>query len=171
MDNKREGLGRHFTPDGFEYEGEWKNDKPNGKGKTKWPDGSMYEGKCWGGVKHVRLIDACVYLFTGSFNDNKREGFGRHFQPSGFEYEGEWKNDKRDGKGREKWPAGSTYEGECWGGLKHEGVHLIDSLVDLYIKGSGRTTSQMETARRSGRMARPTRVSVGWCKAWSRLVG
>ena len=51
VDDKREGLGRHFMPDGFEYEGEWKNNKRNGKGKEKWPDGSTYEGECLGWCK------------------------------------------------------------------------------------------------------------------------
>ena len=50
MDNKREGFGISVSPFGDEYEGEWKNDKPNGKGKKKWPSGSTYEGECWGGV-------------------------------------------------------------------------------------------------------------------------
>ena len=44
----REGFGRVVWPSGFEYEGEWKEDKQNGKGKTKWPDGDMYEGECRG---------------------------------------------------------------------------------------------------------------------------
>ena len=68
------------------------------------------------GVKHGagHLIDACLDLYKGSFVDNKREGFGRHLTPDGFEYEGEWKNDKRIGQGKETWPDGTTYEGECW---------------------------------------------------------
>ena len=120
VDNKRDGFGRHFWPDGFEYEGEWKNDLPNGNGKKKWAKGHSYDGECWGGVKHgaVQLIDSLVDLYKGSFVDNKREGFGRHFWPDGAEYEGDWKNDKRNGKGKEKWPDGSTYEGECLGWCK-----------------------------------------------------
>ena len=56
-----EGFGRYLWPDGLEYEGEWKDGKPNGKGKKKWPDRSTYEGECWGGAKHegVPFIDAC----------------------------------------------------------------------------------------------------------------
>ena len=77
----------------------------------------------------------CVDLYKGWFVGNKREGFGRHVWPDGAEYEGEWKNDLPNGKGKEKWPDGSTYDGECWGGVKHEGVQLIDACVDLY-KGS-----------------------------------
>ena len=71
------------------------------------------------GAKHerVQLIDAFVDLYKGSFVDDMREGFGRHFTLDGFEYEGEWKNDKPNGKGKKKWPIGSTYEGECWGGV------------------------------------------------------
>ena len=61
----------------------------------------------------MQLIDSLVDLYKGSFVDNKREGFGRHLTPDGFEYEGEWKNDKRNGKGKKEWPNGDTYEGEC----------------------------------------------------------
>ena len=69
------------------------------------------------GAKHesVRLIDALVGLYKGSFVDGTREGLGRHFMPDGFEYEGEWKNNKRNGKGKKTWPNGSTYEGESCG--------------------------------------------------------
>ena len=68
-----------------------------------------------GCAKHesVPVIDAFVDLYKGSFVDDMREGFGRHFTPYGFEYEGEWKNDLPNGKGKVKRRDGSTYEGEC----------------------------------------------------------
>ena len=42
VDDKREGFGRYVALFGFEYEGEWKDDKANGKGRKTWK-GSSYE--------------------------------------------------------------------------------------------------------------------------------
>ena len=52
VNNKREGFGTFVSPSGFEYEGEWKHSKPNGKGKKKWRKGDMYEGESRGGANH-----------------------------------------------------------------------------------------------------------------------
>ena len=52
VDDKREGFGTFVSTSGYEYEGEWKYNKPNGKGKKKWPNGDMYEGECRGGANH-----------------------------------------------------------------------------------------------------------------------
>ena len=94
-------MGRYVLPTRHEYEGEWKNDEPNGKGKKTWPNGDTYEGECPGGANHesVQLIDSLV---EGSFVDDMREGFGKYCHPDGYEYEGEWKNNKPNGKGKEK---------------------------------------------------------------------
>ena len=43
---KKEGFGTYFWLSGVKYEGEWKDDKQNGKGKMKWPDGDIHEGEC-----------------------------------------------------------------------------------------------------------------------------
>ena len=53
---QREGFGKYVSPSGFEYEGEWKEDKQNGKGKTKWPDGDMYEGECRGEGVQIMFV-------------------------------------------------------------------------------------------------------------------
>jgi hypothetical protein len=40
-DDKRNGRGKYTWPDGQVYEGEWKDDKRNGRGKHTWPDGRV----------------------------------------------------------------------------------------------------------------------------------
>ncbi len=39
MNGSREGRGICYYEDGRRYEGEWKNDKKNGKGTYIWPNG------------------------------------------------------------------------------------------------------------------------------------
>ena len=43
-DNQRNGWGRQVFKTGDIYEGNWLNDKPDGKGKLTLTDGSYYEG-------------------------------------------------------------------------------------------------------------------------------
>ena len=66
------------------------------------------------------LVLKSSLVVQGSLVDGLREGFGKYFSPSGYEYDGEWKDNKRNGKGKEKWPNGDTYEGECRGGVNHD---------------------------------------------------
>lgn len=40
----REGPGTQIWPDGAKYEGEWHNNKANGRGKFWHADGDVYEG-------------------------------------------------------------------------------------------------------------------------------
>ena len=47
VDDKRVGFGTYVSASGLDYEGEWKDDKPNGKGKKKWLNGDIYEGERW----------------------------------------------------------------------------------------------------------------------------
>lgn len=45
-------MGIYHDPfQGYEYNGEWKNDVPHGKGKEKFENGSYYEGEFFHGVK------------------------------------------------------------------------------------------------------------------------
>ena len=66
----------HFN--GEIYEGEWVNDKRNGKGNQTLPNGEVYEGE---------------------FKDDKRHGKGKCQQADGDLYEGQYANNKKHGKG------------------------------------------------------------------------
>jgi hypothetical protein len=51
---------------GYEYNGEWMNDLPNGIGREYWKDGTKYEGDFTNGAKNGRGtltfgIDNSVY--------------------------------------------------------------------------------------------------------------
>jgi len=48
--------GTYSWPDGRRYEGEWQNNKMNGKGKYFWPDGRSHEGEYFDDKKHGKGI-------------------------------------------------------------------------------------------------------------------
>ena len=86
---KRHGEGRMVWANGKTLEGMFSNDYPV-KGTFTWPTGGLY---------------------TGTFNQWKREGFGKMRYRGGDEYTGEWKADQRHGEGRMVWPNGNVFEG------------------------------------------------------------
>ena len=65
-------MGTLTSPAGFSYQGEWKQDLPNGQGRYNYPDGSCYEGQVV---------------------DGRRQGWGIFVFPNGQRMEGEWEND------------------------------------------------------------------------------
>jgi len=101
------GMGVYTLKTGYRYEGEFKNNKPNGQGLFTSPDGQRYQG----GFKDGKLngIGIMNYpdgrRYEGEYKDNKRDGYGiMTYQDGGLyqegsRYEGDWKNDKRDGQG------------------------------------------------------------------------
>jgi hypothetical protein len=61
------------------YEGQWKDNKMNGKGVFRWPDGRKYEGE---------------------FANDKRNGFGILELGDGRVYQGNFKDGLQQGEGR-----------------------------------------------------------------------
>ena len=45
VEGKRHGPGKKINADGSLYEGDYKNDLPDGEGWYKWVDGEEYKGK------------------------------------------------------------------------------------------------------------------------------
>ena len=101
------GMGVYTFKTGYRYEGEFKDNKPNGQGVFASPDGMSYQG----GFKDGKLNGRGVMTYPdgrrydGEYKDNNRDGYGiMTYQDGGLyqegsRYEGEWKNDKRDGQG------------------------------------------------------------------------
>jgi len=71
-DDERQGPGIQVWPDGARYEGEWRDNKANGKGKFWHADGDIYDGEWF---------------------DDKANGQGEYTHTNGAKYEGTWKND------------------------------------------------------------------------------
>ena len=83
------------------YEGDFKNDKPNGRGILYWNDGSKYEGEWKNDIKEGKGI---MYYnngerYEGNWKNGRREGKGIYYWINGDKYEGDWKNNLREGKG------------------------------------------------------------------------
>jgi hypothetical protein len=95
------------------YDGEWKNDKPEGQGRVVWKNGATYTGNF-----HRGKYDGLgVYVwpsgkrFVGRWSDGVKSGHGLYTWPSGKKYDGEYKSGMRHGYGRMTWPDGETYSG------------------------------------------------------------
>ena len=58
----RHGPGVQVWPDNAKYEGEWRENKANGRGKFWHADGDIYEGEWEDDVKHGK---GAVFLATG----------------------------------------------------------------------------------------------------------
>jgi len=82
------GWGTQVWPDGGKYEGEWQNNRANGKGQFWHADGDVYEG---------------------NWKDDKANGYGLYQHADGARYLGEWKDDMQHGSGVETWADGSKY--------------------------------------------------------------
>jgi len=48
--------------DGAQYDGEWKDNKLNGKGVMKYNDGAEYDGEFLNGKKHGRGAVTCDWV-------------------------------------------------------------------------------------------------------------
>jgi len=130
------------------YEGEFKNDFPNGKGIKTFPDGSVYEGDFtngqFNGYGTFKWSDGTIY--EGHWQNNKISGEGVHTMPDGtsikgffigkktisgkgvkiwrkdgkeYVYKGPIANGNIDKKGTFEFPDGRVYTGDCVDGLIH----------------------------------------------------
>ena len=79
------------------YEGELKNDKPDGKGR----------------FFHIMI----GYVYDGEWKEGRKSGKGRFETRDGEVYVGDWENDKKNGKGKTTYPNGDIYEGDFKDGL------------------------------------------------------
>ena len=89
----RDGKGTFYYYENNEYErkkyeGDWKNDKIEGKGKMIWKSGGIYEGE---------------------WSNDLKEGKGFEVFPSGQKYEGNFKNSNYEGKGVLYYENGNRY--------------------------------------------------------------
>ena len=111
LDDKREIKGIMMYSNGARYEGQWRNDKKNGKGV--FTSSHYYNCKKVVGMK-----------YEGEFKDDKFDGYGVTIYTNGDKYEGEWKNSKQYGRGVVSYIDGSKYDGE-WVNGKFEGIGIF----------------------------------------------
>ena len=124
-DFKKEGKGIEEC-DEYKYEGNFQNDKKNGKGLVIYSTGDQYIGE----FKDDQLSGHGNYIwnngdsYEGEFTDGKINGKGLYKWKDGGEYEGEYKNNIREGKGIFRWANGIIFEGKFADG-KPEGQGIM----------------------------------------------
>jgi len=91
--------------DGRFYRGLWKDGHMGGHGTMEWLAGadSDLEGD----------------VFTGQWEDDMANGYGKYVHRDGSTYQGEWLKDEKSGKGFEIWSDGSRYDGDFLHGAMH----------------------------------------------------
>ena len=102
----RDGKGTFYYYENNEYgrkkyEGDWKNDKIEGKGKMIWKTGEVYEGEWSNNLKEGKGIHTFSdgEKYEGNFKNSKYEGKGVLYYTNGDRYEGDFKNNNRHGSG------------------------------------------------------------------------
>lgn len=145
----KHGRGKYFYPDGATYEGDWLDDRANGKGifktKTSTYDGEWDEDLKHGKAKETFMEDGgklplATYvghyrmghkdgqgtlswadgsIYDGQFVQDSQEGEGTFKWKSKHIYSGQWFENQMNGAGRYDWPEGTFYIGEYKMGLKH----------------------------------------------------
>ena len=101
VNDKFEGKGKYIYDNGEYYIGEWKNGLRNGKGKYYYKNGNI--------------------RYEGDFVNDKAEGNGKYIWENGNYYIGEWKYGLSNGKGKHYYKNNKIkYEGDFFND-KYEG--------------------------------------------------
>ncbi|KRX06735.1 hypothetical protein PPERSA_09137 [Pseudocohnilembus persalinus] len=138
----REGLGKFFfaprnQQNMLVYEGEFKNDRFEGRGSIQFQNNDNFQGNFLNGVIEGQgILKTSEYTYQGNFKNgqksdvkgqliysnqdkyiggfikDKKNGEGKIIYRDGNEYEGEWFDDLKQGKGILKFTNGDRYEGE-----------------------------------------------------------
>ena len=118
----RQGHGRQYSiANETIYSGFWKDDKYNGEGKLFFPDGCFVEGTFVDGKLNG---DCTLYRadrslrFKGKYENGEKNGIGIEFEENGSEYHGEFQHGKRNGHGIVMKEDKILFEGQWVDGMK-----------------------------------------------------
>lgn len=113
-ENKREGRGILFKADGSRYEGEFKNDQPEGHGVSYLPGGATIEAEFKDGLANgfgvVLMPSGGRYL--GNFRNGRYDGRGTFITHDNIRFDGEWREGAQIGPGTITHPDGMRIEGQ-----------------------------------------------------------
>ena len=105
-------YGRIFMPDrniyegndnGYEYEGDFKEQSLHGKGKLTGPEGDIYEGDFSNNLFHGNgkyIYGQSKNEYDGEFEFGIKKGKGKYTAVDEYIYEGKWDNDLPFGNGK-----------------------------------------------------------------------
>jgi hypothetical protein len=112
-EGKREGFGKINYFGGDSYQGQWKNDRPEGLGLYIWKLGGRYLGNFEKGLPNgegERIYNSGNY-FKGNFLAGKKNGLGVMCFKNGDVYDGMWEDDFMHGEGKYTWATGDVFIG------------------------------------------------------------
>jgi uncharacterized caspase-like protein len=100
-DNKKQGKGVYVWSDGAKYTGDFADDQASGKGIWEFASGDKYEGDVLNAVMVGKgvLTSKDGSKFEGTFADGKPHGRGTYIFANGDKYEGGIAAGKKSGKG------------------------------------------------------------------------
>jgi len=143
--DRRAGSGRFYTWDSS-FRGSWMDDLPHGFGSFIYANNNMYTGLWRHGVKSGRGLyfqQAEGRVLSGSWHEDKLDGYGETTNVQGGWYQGEWGSGLRDGYGYSLDPDGTSFEGTWQQGYR-EGFG-----IEMKIDGS-RYEGEWHKGKRSG---------------------
>ena len=118
---KKDGKGMEFSEE-YNYDGDFINGEKEGKGKINYINyGDLYEGE----FHNDKINGKGFYIwqnkesYTGDFIDAKMHGYGLYKWPDGSQYEGEYINNIKEGNGIYKWKDGRVFKGRFEKGKPH----------------------------------------------------
>ena len=121
------GRKKKVYRDGNKYDGDFVEDKRQGKGTyIRVTDKATYTGEWYNNVRHGYGVEEIpskegTQRYEGEWKEDKRCGFGKILYANGDRYEGEWLDNLRHGQGKFYYTNGNFYEGG-WLSNKKEGV-------------------------------------------------
>ena len=131
---KLEGRGIMTYTNGRVYEGEFKNNAPDGLAVESYENGDKYIGKFSKGFKsgYGLYVYANGEIYEGEFENNKPNGKGCLMTSKTSFYQGNFKNGKCNGVGQFKYSNGDVYQGEWVDSIKHGKGKYFYSNGDIY---------------------------------------
>ena len=140
VDSNRTGVGE-MTTGKFVYNGEFRNNRLDGKGRIQWNQGHIYEGD----FKDNEINGVGVFkwkngdMYEGQMYRGAMNGRGRYIHSNGQIYEGDYVNGIKQGAGRLTYTDGTYFEGTFVNGLPHG--------PGVFYDGTNATNVQFDNGR------------------------
>ena len=152
--NCSNGYGKVTLSSGGIYEGNFLNQKFEGKGKIIFGDGSKYIGYFHNNMIHGsgKFFYAAGHVYQGEFIQNKKNGFGTIYLANGDNYSGNWALDKMEGFGRYTFKDGSFYKGDFKAG-KFEGEGEFTEVNGQTVTGIWKENRIVEKSKEFKKMS------------------
>lgn len=147
-DNKPHGEGIYVRPDRSYHNGTWLYGVPNGLGNALYANGDVYKGFFKNGRRdgdHGEYISQ-QYKYIGGWANGCMSGRGRlEWMGTGQMYEGEFLQNRFHGPGKFMFANGSVYEGIYINGQRHGRGKLLMADGSYYV-GDWRNNVAVDTA-------------------------